>query len=453
MANFAKAQLLKYGWTEGKGLGKNESGISEPIKPKLKFDHAGIGHDSAEQFTYHWWENVFNEAAKNISVESNDQGISMKVIDEDTVDITTKKSSLKALKKNHKLQYGNFLKTSTLLNDGKVMEENTPHINIATNDKKMNHVELTDEDLFKACGGRTAHKGARHGLTLNGKLARIAEQEKQLLAKMKLIKAEKAALSSSLAQVVGDTCNFETVKSKRHAKSKKKTAKTRPESVMIADNLVNGTGPQPSCSYTKCPDAEENLDASISNCKKKRTKGNKRKSSDILEESTKLDIDVIKDQCIWPDIIESNQSVLNDDANAIEQDDELVIPPITEQPRLHIKSKKGRKKERRKINDLTEQLDTACMIDESIRVSRKRKGDSREIVKDILSTILEQYSPTAKKCKKIHKQDNASDEAIEADKLNSRIFKRKKNAHQRKEKHKLERITKKLMSVDLGKKS
>lgn len=52
----------------GKGLGKNEDGISKAIRPKLKFDNAGIGHDQAEQFTYHWWENVYNQAANNINV-------------------------------------------------------------------------------------------------------------------------------------------------------------------------------------------------------------------------------------------------------------------------------------------------------------------------------------------------------------------------------------------------
>ncbi|XP_046424033.1 G patch domain-containing protein 4 [Neodiprion fabricii] len=448
MANFAKAQLLKYGWTEGKGLGKNESGIPEPIKPKLKFDHAGIGHDSAEQFTYHWWENVFNEAAKNISIDSNDQGISMKVIDDDTPNITTKKSNLKVLQKKQKLQYGNFLKTSTLLNDGKVINENTPHINIDTTDNKMNHVELTDEELFKACGGRTAHKGARHGLTLNGKLARIAKQEQQLLAKMNQIKAEKDALSCSLAQVIEATYNFDNVRLKRHAKTKKKIAKTDRESVKNANEPVSGTGPQPSCSYAECPNAEDNSDIPNSNWKKKRIETRKRKSSNILKGSVKIDVDVIENQCKWLDTIESNQSVLNDNANAVDEDSELVIPPLTKVPRLHVKSKKSRKKEKRKINDLTEQLDNSCMIDESIIVSRKRKGESREIVNDILTTIFEQYSSTAKKCK-LHKQDSVSDEAH---KLNSRIFKKKRNAHRCKDKQKLERITKKLMSVDLGNK-
>ena len=47
------------------------------------------------------------------------------------------------------------------------------------------HRMLTDEELYNACEGRTAHKGARHGLNLNGKLARLAEQDRILLEKMK----------------------------------------------------------------------------------------------------------------------------------------------------------------------------------------------------------------------------------------------------------------------------
>lgn len=97
---FAKQQLMKFGWTEGKilfryrvfilkifiydlltyinlifllgkGLGKNEDGISEALKPKLKFDTAGVGHSSSEQFTFNWWENVFNNAAENINVRTH----------------------------------------------------------------------------------------------------------------------------------------------------------------------------------------------------------------------------------------------------------------------------------------------------------------------------------------------------------------------------------------------
>lgn len=85
--DFARKQLLKYGWSEGinliihnnaqtifkscfagKGLGKNEGGIAEALKPTLKFDTTGVGHNASEQFTFNWWENVYNQAADNIKV-------------------------------------------------------------------------------------------------------------------------------------------------------------------------------------------------------------------------------------------------------------------------------------------------------------------------------------------------------------------------------------------------
>jgi hypothetical protein len=56
----------------GKGLGRNESGITEALKPKLKFDTQGVGHDASEQFTYHWWEHAFNKAANNIQVSATE---------------------------------------------------------------------------------------------------------------------------------------------------------------------------------------------------------------------------------------------------------------------------------------------------------------------------------------------------------------------------------------------
>jgi hypothetical protein len=54
----------------GKGLGRNESGITEALKPKLKSDTQGLGHDASEQFTHHWWEHAFNKAANNIQVST-----------------------------------------------------------------------------------------------------------------------------------------------------------------------------------------------------------------------------------------------------------------------------------------------------------------------------------------------------------------------------------------------
>lgn len=85
---------------------------------------------------------------------------------------------------NTSLQYGSFLKSATLLANVGTEQDIEGHV--STHDIEIKPIKvLSDEDLFKACNGRTAHKGARHGLTLSGKLHRIAEQEKFLLEKMK----------------------------------------------------------------------------------------------------------------------------------------------------------------------------------------------------------------------------------------------------------------------------
>ncbi|CAG9812658.1 unnamed protein product [Phaedon cochleariae] len=192
--DFARKQLKKYGWTEGKGLGKKENGISTALKPKLKFDNAGVGHNVGEQFTNNWWERVFNDAAGNIDVEVDDEDVvKMKLKSEDSVEISTKNFSLSALKKNKHLEYGSFLKTAKLT--GSSMEHySSEKVTEVPNTFKC----LTDEELFAACGGRTAHKGARHGLKLSGKLSRIEKQEKMLLKKMKKVSLSDSNLNEKI---------------------------------------------------------------------------------------------------------------------------------------------------------------------------------------------------------------------------------------------------------------
>merc|ERR1719397_2277919 len=52
---------------------------------------------------------------------------------------------------------------------------------------------LTDDELVKACGGRTAHKGGRHGHRMNAKLARIEKAETEYMLNHKT-KVEVAAV-------------------------------------------------------------------------------------------------------------------------------------------------------------------------------------------------------------------------------------------------------------------
>lgn len=57
----------------GRGLGRNENGIATALKPKLKFDTAGLGKDQSEQFTHHWWEHAYNSAANNLEFSKDEK--------------------------------------------------------------------------------------------------------------------------------------------------------------------------------------------------------------------------------------------------------------------------------------------------------------------------------------------------------------------------------------------
>ncbi|KAM6365188.1 G patch domain-containing protein 4 [Pluvialis apricaria] len=180
---FAESQLQRHGWRRGQGLGKREDGIAEAIRVKVKCDTAGVGHDAAEPFSFHWWDHVFNEAAANISVEAGQDGISMKTVSEQRVRISDKKP--RKAGRTGSMLYGRFVKSATLTAHGEESTKLPAGSESSEEEEKLDLSSarrLTDEELMRACGGRTAHKGARHGLTMSAKLARLEEQERAFLA-------------------------------------------------------------------------------------------------------------------------------------------------------------------------------------------------------------------------------------------------------------------------------
>ncbi|XP_068157767.1 G patch domain-containing protein 4 [Drosophila tropicalis] len=239
--DFAKKILGKYGWKEGDGLGKNNTGIAAPLKASLKFDNAGLGVDRAKEFNDHWWERCFNEAANNVEVQVQTDGRvkTGRKRGEDAVEISTKGYSDRKLKKAKDevggTVYENFLQTTLLTQDGGEVENAQA---IKVEDIAVSKVNvLTDEELFKACGGRTAHKGARHGLKLSGKLARLEQQEQEMLEKLqgkKTLKAEaevKETPKKKKKQKIEKLQEEQEVEtpSEDHVKSKKKKHKQTTE--------------------------------------------------------------------------------------------------------------------------------------------------------------------------------------------------------------------------------
>jgi len=180
--DFAKKQLEKYGWKEGQGLGKEgNEGIPKAIKPHYKTGKAGMGFDLAEELTDTWWTRAYDDCLRNVSVQKDPETGAAKVeagLKEDG-EACSDAPHIRMNKRLMKANFCDFNKGGTLDN-GKVIEE--PEAPEEPAKKKKKKTVLSDEDLFKACGGRTAHKGARHGLKLSGKLARLAAQDAYLTA-------------------------------------------------------------------------------------------------------------------------------------------------------------------------------------------------------------------------------------------------------------------------------
>lgn len=172
---FAEQQLLKHGWTPGKGLGRKENGITQALRVTLKQDTHGVGHDPAKEFTNHWWNELFNQTAANLVVETKQDGVQIRRLSKETT------------RHNHpkpNMLYQKFVKTATLTSDGEKPDKDVESCSDDNQEPQPPKI-LTDEMLLQACEGRTAHKAARHGITMKAKLARLEAQEQAFLARLK----------------------------------------------------------------------------------------------------------------------------------------------------------------------------------------------------------------------------------------------------------------------------
>ncbi|XP_028911657.1 G patch domain-containing protein 4 isoform X2 [Ornithorhynchus anatinus] len=265
--NFAEQQLQRHGWTPGKGLGRREDGIAKAIKVKMKQDNAGVGHDPAEQFTNHWWSHLFNRTAAKIVVETGQNGVQMK---------TKEDTSASRSRKAPSLLYGHFVKSATLTASGEQPAEKPRDGHGGENtDKSGPAAGLTDEELVRACRGRTAHKGARHGLTMSAKLARLEEQERAFLARHGPTAAPSpSALPPGERTAVG-ALGSEDDDTHKRKKRKKKREEKEPEAQESGDGETQERGDS-------------------RGVKKKKKKKKKERMEEDLEEEVRENLDVAR---------------------------------------------------------------------------------------------------------------------------------------------------------------
>ncbi|XP_053183215.1 G patch domain-containing protein 4 [Scomber japonicus] len=413
---FAEQQLLRHGWEQGKGLGRAENGISEAIKVKVKCDKGGVGHKEGDQFTFHWWDHVFNKASSSLQVESDQNGIMLKkTVEEEEADgMISNKRPRKAALARDKL-YGCFVKSATLLSGQEQPEPKSSSSDDSSSsdeeeDQKLDlssTTNLSDADLMKACGGRTAHKGARHGLTMSAKLARLEQQEAEFMAKYG--KKSQAASASPVCV----TPSPQSVEGQEDTAEKSKKIKKKKSAVSIDE--LNGDA--------VCESPETDV--------KPKKKKKKRKASEDTEETT--DSVPAEDEVICVENSEEKTKRKHKKKkNNAEQSEEERAPSPSSAAELHTnaevkKKKKKKKKSSEHHGEEKESDDTESSPSEPVQdcVSKSKKQKSTVALEE--TEVMEEELPVKQKRKKCKKDKELMSDDINEESLPPKKKKKKKS--------------------------
>lgn len=202
--DFARKQMEKMGWKEGKGLGKNEQGVNKPIRLQSQMDSVGLGFDRTSQFNTNIWFakiDVAIQAAKKKAKRKRTE----EEAGESSPDIPKRKSKKRrkihvkedtdseAVIQSSSSFYNQFEKTECLsagLVERVIMEtesdiESQESVeDLHTQSKRKSFMDI--DKVFKKTKGVTCHRSAHVGLSLSGKMKRLQEQEKEFSQGLKV---------------------------------------------------------------------------------------------------------------------------------------------------------------------------------------------------------------------------------------------------------------------------
>uniref|UniRef100_G3TS51 G patch domain-containing protein 4 n=1 Tax=Loxodonta africana TaxID=9785 RepID=G3TS51_LOXAF len=167
---FAEEQLLKHGWTQGKGLGRKENGITQAIRVTLKQDTHGVRLGGRGRLV--WMGKGSRTGAARAGWKGGLQLVRVQPLPRFRA-APSPSSCLRPAQ------------TATLTSSGEKPDKDLENYSDDDNQGPKSPKILTDEMLLQACEGRTAHKAARLGITMKAKLARLEAQEQAFLAHLK----------------------------------------------------------------------------------------------------------------------------------------------------------------------------------------------------------------------------------------------------------------------------
>lgn len=221
--------------------------MKSAIKVKLKNNTGGLGHDQGAEFTFHWWDHIFNKAASSFKVNESEDGVVMEKCEGKKITplLISNKRGLATRLGNKSLLYGTFVKAGTY-DSNKSQTEDDDVINEFSSDSEDSDDEdgegdkkgLINDTLQKMFleTGLTGHKAARHGHSLNGKLQRLMRQEERELPKS--TEEENNEKSTNNISDVSESNDKDTTKRKKKKKVKDNVI-TNPDNPTPASDEVD----------------------------------------------------------------------------------------------------------------------------------------------------------------------------------------------------------------------
>ena len=149
--DFGRRMLAKFGWTEGKGLGRQENGMVDHIRVKQRADQLGLGAQEREVTAWAPPPDAIAAASK-----------------------AAKKAASKEAKAKAKAKAAG-------VSDSDSESEGEAEVRRRLQGSGV-LPGLSDDALFELCGGVRLHRGSRGG-TGAGKLSRTEEADRAFLAK------------------------------------------------------------------------------------------------------------------------------------------------------------------------------------------------------------------------------------------------------------------------------